>query len=83
MYLSAAFPTSEHATAAEEIVKLFTTHYKVDAVLLVNSCARGKATRDSCLDIVALAQPEVVRAQYSAWEADWERFNATHTAVQA
>lgn len=83
MVLSATYPTPEHATAAEEIVEFFTTNYDVDAVLLVNSCARGKATRDSCLDIVALAQPDVVRAQHSAWEADWERFDATHPAVQA
>ena len=84
MPLRVTYPTSEHATAAEAIVEFFTTHYNVDAVLLVNSCrACGKATRYSCLDIVALAQPEVVRAQHSAWEADWERFDATHPAVQA
>jgi predicted nucleotidyltransferase len=50
-----AYPTPEHQKAAEIITEYFITNYKIDAVLLVNSCARGKATRDSCLDMVILA----------------------------
>jgi hypothetical protein len=43
----AAYPTEEHQRAAETIVDFFVSHYKIDAVLLVNSCARGQATRRS------------------------------------
>jgi predicted nucleotidyltransferase len=72
MQLKAAYPTLEHRKAAEAFVEFFTANYQIDAVLLVNSCARGKATRDSCLDIVVLAQPESLRAQGSNLEREWE-----------
>lgn len=58
MKLAATYPTPEHRVAAETIVEHFVSNYKIDAVLLVNSCVRGKVTRDSCLDIVMLAKPE-------------------------
>lgn len=48
------YPTPQHAHAAAQIVKFFAHQAGVDAVLLVNSCARGKATPDSCLDIIVL-----------------------------
>lgn len=52
------YPTKEHQIAADVIVEYFVSNYEIDAVLLVNSCARDKATRDSCLDIAILAKPE-------------------------
>jgi len=81
--LNPAYPTPEHAVAAQAVVRFFTETYAVDAVLLVNSCARGKATRDSCLDIVALAPSEVLRVHDETWEHEWERFDAANPAVQA
>lgn len=65
-----AYPTTEHRSAAEAIVEYFENRGYVDAVLLTNSCARGKATPDSCLDISVLVQahtaiPEIERV----WEA--------------
>lgn len=81
MLLQAIYPTPEHQAAAETMVEFWATHYDIDAVLLVNSCARGQATRDSCLDIVALARPELLRSQLSALEADWARFEETKQAL--
>jgi hypothetical protein len=49
-----AYPTTQHQQAAQQIVDFFAHTNAIDAVLLVNSCARGKATRDSCLDIIVL-----------------------------
>jgi hypothetical protein len=83
MPLQAVYPTPEHQAAAEAIVEFWTTHYSLDAVLLVNSCARGKATRDSCLDIVALARPEWLRSQLSDLEAGWARFEEANPAIHA
>jgi predicted nucleotidyltransferase len=83
MQLKAAYPTLEHTRAAQAIVEFFTTNYQVDAVLLVNSCARGKATRDSCLDMLVLVQPEALRAQRSDLERAWEAFDRTSPVVQA
>src|SRR5512138_2795038 len=73
MQLQATYPTPEHRTAAETIVEHFVSSYKIDAVLLVNSCARGKATRDSCLDIVMLAKPEPSRSSLKDLEAGWQK----------
>jgi predicted nucleotidyltransferase len=54
-----AYPTLQHEQAAQQTVDFFAHAGGVDAVLLVNSCARGKATRDSCLDIIVLVSPSV------------------------
>ncbi|PKO12906.1 MAG: hypothetical protein CVU39_21600 [Chloroflexi bacterium HGW-Chloroflexi-10] len=83
MLIQAQYPTMEHQAAADSIVKFFTTSFQLDAVLLVNSCARGKATQDSCLDIIALARPELLKPQLSAIEAEWTRFEETDPAITA
>jgi hypothetical protein len=83
MQLRPTYPTAEHQKAAEAITRFFAENYEIDAVLLVNSCARGKATRDSCLDIVALATPERVRTQLSDWESGWRQFEQKDTSLAA
>src|SRR5512141_935457 len=83
MLLEAIYPTPEHQAAAEVIVDFFVSKYKIDAVLLVNSCARGKATRDSCLDIVILAKPDPSRSQLKALEAGWEEFERSNQTIKA
>ena len=77
------YPTPEHQTAAEIITEYFIANYKIDAVLLVNSCARGKATRDSCLDMVILAKPEESRSQLKDLEAGWEELEKSNQAIQS
>ena len=77
-----AYPTPEHQNAADVITEYFVSKYKIDAVLLVNSCARGKATRDSCLDIVILAQPDESRSQLKDLEAGWEELERSSDAIQ-
>jgi len=83
MKLEAVYPTPEHQKAADAIVDYFVSNHKIDAVLLVNSCARGKATRDSCLDIIMLARPDPSRSQVRELEAGWEEFEKSSQAVQA
>src|SRR3990172_1128949 len=83
MLLQATYPTPEHQAAADVIVDFFVSNYKIDAVLLVNSCARGKATRDSCLDIVVLAQPEQWQSQLSLMETGWEEFEKANQTIKA
>ena len=46
------YPTPEHQHAAEAIVEFFIRVPEIEAVCLICSCARGKASRDSCLDIL-------------------------------
>jgi predicted nucleotidyltransferase len=83
MKLQATYPTLEHKTAAETITAFFAANYNIDAVLLVNSCARGKATRDSCLDIVVLANPASLQPQLARLEADWAKFDENDAAIKA
>ena len=82
MKLEPAYPTPEHQKAAEAITEHFVSRHKIDAVLLVNSCARGKATRDSCLDIVMLAMPDESRSSLKALEASWEDFERSSEVIQ-
>ena len=83
MKLEAAYPTPDHQKAAEAITNHFVSNFKIDAVLLVNSCARGKATRDSCLDIIMLAKPDPSRSQLRELEAGWEEFEKSNPVIQA
>jgi len=83
MLLRATYPTPEHRAAADAIVDFFVSNYNIDAVLLVNSCARGKATRDSCLDIIMLSSPEPSRSPLSALEAGWTDFEKSNQAIKA
>lgn len=82
MNLEPAYPTPEHEQAAQAITEHFVSNYKIDAVLLVNSCARGKATRDSCLDIVMLAKPDASRSSLKDLEAGWEDFEKSSEVIQ-
>ena len=83
MLLQASYPTPEHQAAADVIADFFASHYRIDAVLLVNSCARGKATRDSCLDIVILAKPDETRSPLKALEAGWEKLEKSSAVIQS
>lgn len=79
----AAYPSPEHQAAAEVITNYFVSNYNIDAVLLVNSCARGKATRDSCLDIVILAKPDPSRSSLKDLESGWQELEKSSPAIQA
>jgi predicted nucleotidyltransferase len=77
------YPSAEHEEAAREIVEFFASTFDIDAVLLVNSCARGKATRDSCLDLVVLTKPASLHRQQRELQAGWDTFNGTSRAIAA
>jgi predicted nucleotidyltransferase len=80
--ITPAYPTAEHQKAAEIITEYFVKNYNIDAVLLVNSCARGKATRDSCLDIIMLANQQEGRSQLSELEAGWYELEKSSEAIR-
>lgn len=71
---AARYPTPRHEAAATAIVSFFADRDDAETMVLVNSCARGKATPDSCLDIVVLVRPEVETAPL---DAAWRRHYAT------
>lgn len=51
------FPTAVHEQAAQGVVDFFAAHSQTRAVLLVNSCARGRAVPESDLDVAVLVDP--------------------------
>lgn len=77
MQINATYPTIEHERAAEAIVNFFSVYDKADAVILTGSCARAKATRDSCLDIAILVLPEVLSTEKVVLEKRWSDFYET------
>lgn len=72
--MDAKYPSKEHKEASEAIVRFFSALRDVEAVILIGSCARGKATRDSCLDIAVLVPPEVLSTKEAALEQQWSDF---------
>ena len=71
------YPTPEHQGAAEAIVEFFTTIPEIEAVCLICSCARGKASQDSCLDILALGKPEIMSTAQADIQKVWDEFYTT------
>lgn len=53
----------------------------VDTVLVVNSCARGQAVRESDLDFAILVTPDVQPAEISRMENDWQAYSQAQPAV--
>lgn len=74
---SVRYPTPQHERAAAEITSFFAEQPDTQAVLLTNSCARGRATPDSCLDVQVLTRTERVEQLEHAWR----RFAAGNAAV--
>jgi hypothetical protein len=75
--LTATYPTEAHQRAAAAITEYFARREETDSVLLVCSCARGKATADSCLDMQVIVPTGCV----AAVEADWLRFAADNDVL--
>src|SRR5215472_12113037 len=72
MSTKAEFPTLTHRRAAEAIVD-FSIGLPVQAVLLVNSCARGTATPESDLDIALLVDPELPASERQWLDHGWRQ----------
>jgi len=79
MSIMAIYPSVEHRRAAEAVVGFFSGQ-DVDAVLLTCSCARGKASRGSCLDISVLISPDETRMFHV--KHLWEQFHESQEVFQ-
>jgi hypothetical protein len=75
--IACEFPTPAHKDASVAVTDFFSTEKIVNSVLLTCSCARGRATKDSCLDISILtdpaAEPGPVRELRSRWDAHYRQ----------
>src|SRR3989339_634382 len=53
-----SFPTKEHEIACNKFVEIFRQDKRIKSILVNCSCARGKATKDSCLDLVLIIKED-------------------------
>lgn len=65
------FPTDAHRNAAQECASFFAAFKETEAVLLTCSCARGKADKDSCVDIAILYHPNTSTALIQEMQTAW------------
>ena len=80
--IQAVYPAEEHARAADAVVDFFADCPEVDAVILIGSCARGKAARDSCVDFLILVPPDVAPFRTKRLEERWRAFYETEAVFQ-
>ena len=78
-----AYPTPAHERAADAIVAWFAEQPETEAVLLTNSCARGTATPDSCLDMQVMVRPDLRDDVDARWTAFMDTSPAIHALADA
>lgn len=76
------FPTPAHARVAQAIADAFEADPGVDTILITNSCARGRATPQSDLDLALLVPEGATTDAVRALEARWAAFMDQDEAVQ-
>ena len=76
-----AFPTTLHQETAELVRDYFLAVPSVDTVLVVNSCARGKAVPESDLDFAILTKPDTSRNEIILIENTWWVYAETHPVL--
>lgn len=74
MQFKPGFPSAEHKCASETIAEHFSRMKEVESVILMGSCARGKATRDSCLDMLILVRPQILTRNKDELQEGWQAF---------
>ena len=78
-----AYPTPQHQRAAQAVVAHFAARSDIEAVLLVGSTARGRASASSCLDFTVLVRPEILAARREQIEQHWTAHYDAAPAFQA
>src|SRR5215470_3493441 len=76
------FPTALHQEVADLAGDFFSSHAYVDTILVVNSCARGRAVAGSDLDMAVLITPTAPSQEVQSLTLKWQQFMSTHPLVQ-
>lgn len=82
MTTQVVFPTPLHQEVSEHLTTFFKTQPNVDAVLLVNSCARGKATPESDVDVAVLVSPTLGHEEKVALEQHWLQYYSSEVIFE-
>jgi predicted nucleotidyltransferase len=75
------FPTEIHQEVAELAWDFFSAHAQVDTILVVNSCARGRAVAGSDLDLAVLIMPTAATQEVQSLTTLWQKFMATQPLI--
>ena len=75
------FPTELHRELAELAGDFFSAHAHVDTILVVNSCARGRAVAGSDLDMAVLILPTAPSQEVQSLTTMWQEFIATQPLI--
>src|SRR5206468_1858181 len=75
------FPTELHREVAELAGDFFSAHAQVDTILVVNSCARGRAVAGSDLDLAVLLVPAAASQEVQSLTTLWQEFIATQPLI--
>lgn len=81
--LQGTYPTPIHEAAAEAVVVYFQQILETEAILLVNSCARGRATPGSRLDMIVYVTPESLARDGQRLKGEWLAFYRTDRRFEA
>jgi hypothetical protein len=81
MQFTPKFPTKLHQNTAELIRDYFLTISSVDTVLIVNSCARGKATPESDLDLAILVNPDITATEIKNIDTAWSTYSVNQPTL--
>jgi predicted nucleotidyltransferase len=81
MISALTFPTELHREVAELAGDFFSAQAHVDTVLVVNSCARGRAVAGSDLDLAVLIKPAGAIQAIQSLTAVWQEFLATQPLI--
>src|SRR4029079_16741699 len=76
------FPTEIHREVSELVKDFFTAQAHVDTILVVNSCARGRAVAGSDLDFAVLITPAGASQAVQSLETMWHEFSLTHPLIR-
>ena len=76
-----SFPTELHREVADLARDFFLAHAHVDTILVVNSCARGRAVAGSDLDMAVLIVPTAPSQEVQSLTLKWQEFMATNLKV--
>lgn len=82
MRVTPGYPTPQHERAAVAVADVFSRQPGVEAVLVMGSCARGKASPDSCLDMLVLLRPEALKQEGARLEAFLQEQLKAHPALK-
>src|SRR5262245_36237407 len=75
------FPTELHREVAELAGDFFSAQSDVDTILVVNSCARGRAVAGSDLDLAVLLLPTASSQQIQSLATLWQEFITTQPLI--